>query len=254
MPAMLASQTGRVHIPGRQDLDKENCKKEYASMKKLITVLCVIAVLLSLSAVAFAAEDTQASQQGQAPSDGPQMDGQRPSGPPDRIDFEDMVSKGVISQETCDKIKAYLEEHKPTDLPEMDGQRPEMNGQAPDGEAPADLPEPPQMNGRPPQTNDQTPSMGNQPPQMNGQAPSMGDQPPQMNGQVPSMNGQPPQMDGQTPSGDAPSDLSEPPDMNGEAPEMNGEAPAKGGLLKDLLNDGIITQAEYDALCEAISK
>ena len=202
-------------------------------MKKLISVLCVIAVLLSLSVVAFATEDTQNSQKGQAPSDGPQMNGQRPSGPPDVIDFDDMVSKGVISQETCDKIKAYMEEHKPADLPEMDGQ-------GPDGENPTDLPELPDMNG--------------QPPQMSGQAPDMGGQPPQMNGQAPDMGGQPPQMNGQTPSGDAPADLPELPDMNGEFPEMEGATSAKGGLLNDLLNDGIITQAEYDALIEAINK
>ena len=202
-------------------------------MKKLISVLCVIAVLLSLSVVAFAAEDTQNSQKGQAPSDGPQMNGQRPSGPPDVIDFDDMVSKGVISQETCDKIKAYMEEHKPADLPEMDGQ-------GPDGEAPTDLPELPDMNG--------------QPPQMSGQAPDMGGQPPQMNGQAPSMGGQPPQMNGQALNGDAPAALPELPDMNGEFPEMEGATSAKGGLLNDLLNNGIITQAEYDALIEAINK
>ncbi len=202
-------------------------------MKKLTSVLCVIAVLLSLSVVAFAAEDTQNSQKGQAPSDGPQMNGQRPSGPPDVIDFDAMVSKGVISQETCDKIKAYMEEHKPADLPEIDGQ-------GSDGETPTDLPELPDMNG--------------QPPQMSGQAPDMGSQPPQMNRQAPSMGGQPPQMNGQAPSGDAPADLPELPDMNGEFSEMEGATSAKGGLLNDLLNNGIITQAEYYALIEAINK
>ena len=188
-------------------------------MKKLISVLCVIAVLLSLSVVAFAAEDTQNSQKGQAPSEGPQMNGQRPSGPPDVIDFDDMVSKGAISRETCDKIKAYMEEHKPADLHKMDGQ-------GPDGEAPTDQAELPDMNG----------------------------QPPQMSGQAPNMGGQPPQMNGQAPSGDAPADLPELPEMNGEFHEMEGATSAKGGLLNDLLNNGIITQAEYDALIEAINK
>ena len=216
-------------------------------MKKLISVLCVIAVLLSLSVVAFAAEDTQNSQKGQAPSDGPQMNGQRPSGPPDVIDFDDMVSKGIISQETCEKIKAYMEEHKPVGLPEMDGQ-------GPDGEAPTDLPELPDINGQPPQMSGQAPDMGGQPPQMNGQAPDMGGQPPQMNGQAPSMDGRPPQMNGQAPSGNAPAALPELPDMNGEFSEMEGATSAKGGLLNDLLNNGIITQAEYDALIEAINK
>ena len=38
--------------------------------------------------------------------------------------------------------------------------------------------------------------------------------------------------------------------MNGEKPVdlPEGQAPAEGGLLADLLKDGIITQAEYDAL------
>ena len=221
-------------------------------MKKLITALCVIAVLLSLSAVAFAAEDTQ--QQNPPATDGQQINGQQPSGPPDRIDFDDMVSKGVISQETCDKIKAYMEENRPADLPGMDGQRPETGGKTPDGAAPADLPELSDMNGEFLETNGQPPQMNGQPPQMNGQAPSMGGQPPQMNGQASSIGSQPPQMNGQAPSGDAPADLPELPDMNGEFPEMEGAASAKGGLLNDLLNNGIITQAEYDALSEAISK
>jgi hypothetical protein len=46
------------------------------------------------------------------------------------------------------------------------------------------------------------------------------------------------------------------PVTNGEAPsglpEMNREHLANGGLLNDLLSNGIITQAEYDALSEAI--
>ena len=72
----------------------------------------------------------------------PQMNGEKPFGPRDMINFDAMVKNGVISQETCDKIKAYMEEHKPDDLPEMDGQAPEMNG-----EAPSNLPE---MNGKSP--------------------------------------------------------------------------------------------------------
>lgn len=48
-----------------------------------------------------------------------------------------------------------------------------------------------------------------------------------------------PQMDGEKPS---------------DLPEMNGEHPDNGGLLNDLLSNGIITQAEYDALSEAIAE
>ena len=97
----------------------------------------------------------------------PQMNGEKPSRHPDMIDFDAMVKNGVISQETCDKIKAYMEEHKPVNLPEMDGQAPEMDGQ------------PPQMNGQPPQMNEQ-------PPQMNGEVPS---NLPEMNGERPANGG-----------------------------------------------------------------
>ena len=80
-------------------------------------------------------------------------------------------------------------------------------------------------------------------PQMDGEKPSglpeMNGQPPQMNGQPPQMNGQPPQMNGEVPS---------------NLPEMNGDRPANGGLLNDLLRNGIITQAEYDALSEATAE
>ena len=35
---------------------------------------------------------------------------------------------------------------------------------------------------------------------------------------------------------------------------MDGAAPVMGDLLNELLAEGIITQAEYDALCEATAK
>ena len=73
--------------------------------------------------------------------------------------------------------------------------------------------EAPQMDGEKPS---ELPEMGGQPPQMNGEAPSG----------LPEMNGQPPQMNGEAPSG---------------LPEMNREHPANGGLLNDLLSNGIIT-------------
>ena len=208
-------------------------------MKKII-IAVVAALVLSLGVVAYAANNNRTSQpettqseqfsaeapqmDGEKPSDlpemggqppqmngeapsglpemngqPPQMNGEKPSGHPDMIDFDAMVKNGVISQETCDKIKAYMEEHRPSELPEMNGQLSQTDGQAPE--------------------------MGGQPPQMNGQPPQMNEQPPQMNGEVPS-----------------------------NLPEMNGERPANGGLLNDLLSNGIITQAEYDALSEATAE
>ncbi len=195
-------------------------------MKKLITIAVVAVLVLSFGVVAYAAKNNRTSQpetrqgeqrpaeaskmNGEASSDlpemndqppqmngetpsglpemngqPPQMNGEKPSGHPDVIDFDAMVKNGIISRETCDKIKAYMEENRPSELPEMKGRLPQTDGQAPE------------------------------------------------------IGGQPPQMNGESPSG-----LS----------EMNGEHPANGGLLNDLLSNGIITQAEYDALSEAIAE
>ena len=57
------------------------------------------------------------------------MNGQMPGqmGPMEqRIDFDAMVSSGVISEETSDKIKAYMDEHKPAE-----GEGAPAEGQAP---------------------------------------------------------------------------------------------------------------------------
>ena len=75
------------------------------------------------------------------------------------IDFDALVESGTISQETCDKIKAYMEEHKPSDgqqPPEMptDGQQPG------DGQQPPEMPTDGQMPGMPGEgQNDQMPGM-----------------------------------------------------------------------------------------------
>ena len=127
---------------------------------------------------------------GEKPADAPELSsGEKPAGAPElpngekpvMIDFDAMVAKEVISQETCDRIKTYMEEHKPAEMPEV-------NGQAPDGEKPADGQNPPEL-----------------------------------------------------PDGEKAEGM---PGMNGQAPET----PAKGGLLKELLDAEVITQAEYDAL------
>ena len=66
---------------------------------------------------------------GEKPADAPELpNGEKPV----MIAFDEMVTRGVISQETCDKIKAYMEEHKPAGMPEM-------NGQTPDGDKPEGL-------------------------------------------------------------------------------------------------------------------
>ena len=116
---------------------------------------------------------------GEQPSGQPPF-GQGPAGNgPVMVDFDALAQAGVISQDTCDRIKAYMEANKPADPPANDGR-------APSGKQPGDLPEQP---------------------------------------------------DGKAPSGDRPAD-----------PPADGDAPAEGGLLKDLLDAGVITQEEYDAI------
>jgi len=164
-------------------------------MKKIIIIAVVTTLVLSLGVVAYAAnnnrtslpENTKGEQlpaeeprmDGEKTSDlpemngqSPRMDGEKPFGQQDMIDFDEMVKNGVISQETCDKIKAFMEENKPSDLPEMNGQPPQMDGQLPqmdgqlpqmEGEKPSDLPE---MNGQPPQMDGEKPS---DLPEMNGE-------------------------------------------------------------------------------------
>ncbi len=118
---------------------------------------------------------------GEKPDDAPDLpSGEKPtemherpnSGKPGMIDFDAMVTCGVISQETCDKIKAYIAEHKPAGMPEM-------NGQEPDGEKQDGLSE---MNGEKPSEGQTRPEMTNNKkpegmPGTNGQtpeAPAMG--------------------------------------------------------------------------------
>ena len=64
--------------------------------------------------------------QGQAPTGQQPTDGQQA---PKMIDFDAMVTSGVISQETRDAIQAYMDEHKP------EGEMPAAPG---DGETPAE--------------------------------------------------------------------------------------------------------------------
>ena len=128
---------------------------------------------------------------GDAPSDLPEapgMNGQRPGmdgrGPgmvsqtPGFVDFDAMVTQGVITQDTCDRIKAYMEEHKPADLPEMNGQAPDGNGQPPEmnGEAPDGMGQPPEK-----------PDMGG--PNGSGEAPTDRPELPEMDGNAPVMGG-----------------------------------------------------------------
>ncbi len=128
-------------------------------MKKTVSILCAVALVLSISAGAFAMGPGQGGfnggmpggqmpqMNGQAPEMNgqmPPMDGQMP-GMMDQarsfIDFDSLAEDGVISEDTLANIQTYMEENQPEDLPEMNGERPEMpemNGQAPEmnGERP----------------------------------------------------------------------------------------------------------------------
>ena len=133
------------------------------------------------------ANNQQGSQMPANNQQGPQMpmNGQQAPG---MIDFDALVTEGVISQETREKIRTFMDEHKPADMP-SNNQSP-ADGQASDGQQPPEMP-------------------------ANGQAPSDGQQPPEM----PS--------DGQAPNGGQPD------------------------LLNDLMEAGILTQEECDAISSA---
>ena len=96
-------------------------------MKRLIAILLALATL-SVCAVSLAegaaaaapAEETTAAAQEQQTSAAAKTPGRRAhtkgsekTEKKSPIDFDEMVSKGVISQETCDRIKAALAAQKP---------------------------------------------------------------------------------------------------------------------------------------------
>ena len=72
------------------------------------------------------APEMPSGEQGQAPTGQQPTDGQQT---PKMIDFDAMVTSGVISQETGDAIKAYMDEHK------LEGEMPTVPAE---GEAPAE--------------------------------------------------------------------------------------------------------------------
>lgn len=118
-------------------------------------------------------EDLTGEKSADAPEKPSGEQGQQPRKADDkRIDFDAMVTSGVIFQETRDKIMAYMNEHKPEGAP---ADRQQLRQKPDDGQQPPEKP-----------ADDQAPTDGQQP-----------------------------------------------------------------DLLSDLLNAGVITQAEYDALVAA---
>ena len=200
-------------------------------MKKILITILTVAMMTS--AVAAIADG--------GPQGGPM--GSPMGGQPPRME------QGQQPPEKPDAAPEKPTGEKPADAPEepedMTGERPEMpsgeQGQAPTGEKPADAPEMPSgEQGQAPQ----------------GQAPT---------GQQSTDGKQAPQMidfDAMVTSGvisqetrDAIKAYMDEHKPEGEMPTapVEGEAPAEGepSLLNDLLNAGIITQAEYDAMSAA---
>ena len=136
-------------------------------MNKMISMILALAIL-ALTAVAFAEGNTQENTasgmqppeqtqngpmtggpagqgQGQPPAgEKPEGTSEQPGGEkPVLIDFDAMVTNGVISQETCDKIKTYMEEHKPADMPggQQPADMPAIGGEKPaEGQTPPEKP------------------------------------------------------------------------------------------------------------------
>ena len=200
-------------------------------MKKILVTILTVAMMTSAVA-AFADGGPQGG-----PMGGP-MDGQPPR-----------MEQGQQAPEKPDAAPEKPTGEKPADAPaepeDLTGERPEMpsekQGQGPSGEKPAEAPELPSgEQGQAPQ----------------GQAPT---------GQQPTDGQQTPKMidfDAMVTSGiisqetrDAIQAYMDEHKPEGEMPAApgEGETPAEGepSLLNDLLNAGIITQTEYDAMSAA---
>ena len=145
---------------------------------------------------------------------------------PDSV-WQTLVDEGIISEDTMNAIQQYIQENRP-DMPEGNGQSggaPEM----PNGEQPGDAPEKP---------DGEQPGSGSAPEKPDGERPS--DAPEMPSGEQPGGNGQPDMPDGEQSGGNGQ------PDMPGG--NQPGGAMISESLLDDLLNAGIITQTEYEAI------
>ncbi len=236
-------------------------------MKKILSIILAITVVLSLSVSAFAAT----SESGQAQQD---------------TKINDQVRKDIqsLDGETPADLPAQPEQDSesprmnslPNDRPPMENDRPTMeNRQAPtsqttDGEAPADLPaqpeqdsESPRMNSRP---NDRPPMGNDRPPMENG--PAFDDPQHFVDFEAMVNKGVITQdtldqirtymkehkPDGRfEPKSDSASNEETAEDTSTES-EAKAKASEPKGLLEDLLQEGVITQAQYEAMCEKAAK
>ena len=137
-------------------------------MKKAIAVICAAALILTLSAAAFAADDEADLVTGATVK--PDKTGVYSAY--GKVDLDELVREGVISQETCDIIKDYLEEKAKESMPDPEVQLPDENAQ-----------DQGQNHGRnkQPRMSGQKPGMNSQEYGMNGQEYGMGRRQPEMN-------------------------------------------------------------------------
>ena len=139
-------------------------------MKRILAVICSAALILSLSAAAFAADGEPDLEVGLTKK----VERSKLNSAYGGVDLDELVREGVISQEVSDSINAYLAEKAQTAQPEAQApdateQMPGQNGQRHG------------MKGRQSQMNEQQPPMNGQQPPMNGQESGRGGRPSGMN-------------------------------------------------------------------------
>ena len=79
-------------------------------------------------------DDAENTEEKAAPAEAPE----KPADAPAMIDFDAMAAEGVISQETLESIRTYMEQNRPEGAPAMGGQQPGEAPEVPEGETPAD--------------------------------------------------------------------------------------------------------------------
>ena len=145
-------------------------------MKRILAVLCSATLILSLSAAAFAADSEPVLEAGASRK----VERSKLNSAYGEIDLDELVREGVISQEVCDSINAYLAEKAQTGQPEPEAQTPDSNDQMPG-------------------QNGQRHGMKGQQPPMNGQESGKGGRPSGMGKHGSGSDAQPSQPEPQTP-------------------------------------------------------
>ena len=212
------------------------------NMKRILAVLTALAMILALAGCSGSGEtaaETGATAAPTAEAEAVSTASETDTDIASQLQY--LVDEGVIAQDTLDAIVTYMETNGLTLSNGMGGEMPEMpNGEQsgdapekPDGEQSGDVPEKPdgEQSGDVPEKPD-----GEQ----SGSAPEKSDG--EQSGNAPEM-----------PSGEQSGDAPEMP--SGEMPSggMGGEKPnamLSEDILTELLENGVITQSDYDAVTE----